>query len=52
MVAGHDKHLRGPRPCQACLLAAPLFETTVSSVSHISAILTSDYSCFTLVHSL
>ena len=38
--------------CQMCLMATPLFETTVSCVSHISAILVSDYSCFTLVHSL
>ena len=27
-------------------------ETTVSRVSHVSAILVSDYSCFMLVHSL
>ena len=26
-------------PCQACLLATPLFETTVSCVLHVSAIL-------------
>ena len=51
-VAVHSKHLGGPGPCQACLLVTPLFETTVSRVSHVSAILVSDYSCFVLVHSL
>ena len=52
LVAGHSQHLGGPGPCQACLLAIPLFETAVSRVSHVSAILVSDYSCFMLVHSL
>ena len=51
-VAGHSKHLGGPGPYQACLLTIPLFETTVSHISHVSAILVSDYSCFMLVHSL
>ena len=32
--------------------AIPLFETTVSCVSYVSAILASDYFCFMLVHSL
>ena len=32
--------------------ATPLFETTVSRVLLVSAILVSDYSCFMLVHSL
>ena len=36
----------------ACLLATPLFETTVSCVSHVSDILFSDYPCFMLVQSL
>ena len=48
-VAGHRKHLRGPGPCQVCLLATPLFETNVSHVSHVSAILGSS---FMLVHGL
>ena len=52
IIAGHCKHLGGSGPCQACLLATPLFETTVSHVSHVSAILVFDYSCFMLVHSL
>ena len=30
----------------------PLFETNVSRVSHVLAILVSDYSCFKLVHGL
>ena len=51
-VAGHSKHLGGAGPRQACLLAAPLFETTVPRVLLVSAILVSDYSCFMLVHSL
>ena len=42
----------GAGPYQACLLATPLFETTVSRVLLVSAILVSDYSCFMLVHSL
>ena len=46
------KYLGEPWPCQACLLATSLFETTVSCVSHVSAILVSDYSCFMLLHSL
>ena len=37
---------------QVCFLGAPLFETTVSRVLLISAILVSDYSCFMLVYSL
>ena len=44
--------LGGPGPCQAYLLATPLFETNVSCISHVSAILVSDYSCFMLVHDL
>ena len=44
--------LGGPGPCQACLLATPLFETTVSRISYVSAILVSDYSCFMLVCNL
>ena len=51
-VAGHSKHLGGAGPFQACLLATPLFETTVSCVSLVSTILVSNYSCFMLVHSL
>ena len=51
-VVGHSKHLGASRPCQACILATPLLETTVSCVSHVSAILVSDYSCFMLVQSL
>ena len=49
---GTAKRLGGAGPCQACLLATPLFETTVSCVLLVSAILVSDYSCFMLVHSL
>ena len=45
-VVGHSKHLIGAGPCQACLLATPLLETTVSRVLLVSAILVSDYSCF------
>ena len=51
-VVGQSKHLGGSGPCQACILATPLLETTVSCVSHVSAILVSDYSCFMLVQSL
>ena len=51
-VAGHSKQLGGAEPCQACLLGTPLFETTVSHVLLVSAILISNYSCFMLVHSL
>ena len=51
-VAEHSKHFGGSGPCQACLLASPLFGTTVSRVSHVLAILVSDYSCFMLVRSL
>ena len=35
----HSKHVGEPGPCQVCLLAMPLFETTVSHVSHVSTIL-------------
>ena len=52
LVAGHSKQLGGAGPCQACLLGTLLFETTVSRVLLISAILVSDYSCFMLLHSL
>ena len=45
-VVRHSKHLGGSGPCQAFILATPLLETTVSCVSHVSAILVSDYSCF------
>ena len=38
-MAVHSKHLGGAGPCQACFLATPLFETTVSHVSQVSAIL-------------
>ena len=48
----HSKYLGGPGPCQACLLATPLFETAVSCVPHVSAMLVSDYSCFMFVDSL
>ena len=51
-VVGHSKHLGGSGPCQACILATPLLESTVSCVSHVSAILVFDYSCFMLVQSL
>ena len=51
-VAGHSKQLGGAGPCQAYLLGTSLFETTVSGVLLVSAILVSDYSCFMLVHSL
>ena len=51
-VVGHSKRLGGSGPCQVCILATPLLETTVSCVSHVSAILVSDYSCFMLVQSL
>ena len=51
-VVGHSKHLGTSGPCQACILATPLIETTVSCVSHVSVILVSDYFCFMLVHSL
>ena len=47
-VVGHSKHLGGSGPCQACILPTPLLETTVSCVSHVSAILVS----FMLVQSL
>ena len=48
-VVEHSKHLGGSRPCQACILATPLLETTVSCVSNVSAILVS---VFMLVQSL
>ena len=48
-VVGHSKHLGGSGTCQACILYTPLLETTVSCVSHILAILVSNYSCFMLV---
>ena len=51
-MVGHSKHLGASGPCQACILATPLLETTVSCVSHVSAILVSDYSCFMVVQSL
>ena len=51
-VVGPSKHLGGSAPCQACILATPLLETTVSCVSHVSVILIFDYSCFMLVQSL
>ena len=51
-VVGHIQHLGESGLCQACILATPLLETTVSCVSHVSAILVSDYSCFMLVQSL
>ena len=41
----HSKHLGEPGPCQACLLATLLFETAVSRVSHISALLISVVLC-------
>ena len=47
-----SKHLGGSGPCQACISATPLLDTTVSCVSHVSAVLVSDYSCFMLVQSL
>ena len=40
-MAGHSKQLGGARPFQACLLDTPLFETTVSRVLRVSAILVS-----------
>ena len=51
-VVGHSKHLGGSGPCQACILATLLLETTVSCVSHVLDILFSDYSCFMLVQNL
>ena len=51
-VVAHSKHLGESGPCQACILAIPLLETTVSCVSHVSAILVFNYSCFMLVQSL
>ena len=51
-VVEHSKHLGASGPCWAYILATPLLETTVSCVSHVSAILVSDYSCFMLVQSL
>ena len=51
-VVGHSKCLGGSGPCQACILATPLLETTVSCVLHILAILVSNYSCFMLVQCL
>ena len=40
-VAGYNKHFGGAGPCDACILATPLFETTVSPVVLVSAILVS-----------
>ena len=47
-----QKTIGGAGPCQVCLLGTPLFETTVSRVLLVSAILVSDYSCFMLVYGL
>ena len=47
-----NNYLEGPEPCQVCLMATPLFETTVSYILHVLAILVSNYSCFMLLHSL
>ena len=44
----NNNYLGGPGPCQACLLATALFETTVCHVLNVSAFLVSDYSCFML----
>ena len=51
-VEGHSKQLGRAGPCQAYLLGTPLFETTLSHVLLVSAILVSDYSCFMLLNSL
>ena len=51
-MAGHSKQLGRAGLYKACLLDTPLFETTVSRVLLVSAILVSDYSCFMLVHSI